>query len=1193
MDSDRDHNWALRLGELRRTVRLLVTVRGLALVLTVLTAAALLAGWLDWQFDLTPSWIRLTLLVIVAIAGIEAMRRWLLRPLLSSISATTLAHAIEQRHPDWNDELSTAVEFLESGMDPRDGATALQQEAARRGLERLASERWQDALDLKPVWVSLAGLVAVLSLLLVVFTSRTALATTAFQRLTNPFAVVPWPRETSLYVLADDGRILDATPLQIPQGDVSLFHVADRRGKPPESTEFQVRLSDDSVRTRTTRRTAIETADGQMLQCFEARLWGTPDVTAIRARGGDDDRMPWLPVEVVAPPRVIRFDVTLEPPAYTGLPSMTDSRRVGHIEALVGTSVTLVGTASTELTEVRLLRGDADPIALALGPDLRTFRYEFVVDSVGNTTYRLELVGTGGVSASNPVSYAIRGLADQPPQVRIASPQSDVSVTPVGTVPVVVAASDDFGLAAVHLSTSRAGESEETAGEGADDNRISLLNAAEDAPSASREFTGEVVWSPADYAAAAGEAFTVQATATDRSETNASNPGQSRLLRIAVVSFDRKREELHARYESVNQGLQAVIDQQRDAEETVKQLQRTWENGSDWSREERDRLRRAARIQQAVAERLGSTPEGLASSIDRLLEELAENGLAGNSSLSRLDGVAEELAELAAGPVASAVARMSVLEKGLADENRSAASERAVAEAFRETQQGQQDALSGLEAIVDRLATMGRDEDLRQRFADLVDQQQQLLEETAETARQTLSRSLDDLTDEQRSALQDLSRRQDELTEDLGNWTAEASERPMDDTTAAGAALADVAREIADEGLNQRLRTAARELAANRVAQAVDGQRQAIELLRSLEGETAPTPGRQIEEQLQTIGERIAETESLLEEQRDVVRELADAERRGEIERIASRTSEAEAGLSQRSRELGRALQRDRLRSESRQANRAADAMERAGNAAEQGRANQAREQAEAAVDELKQTRRQLGAVESQLRAAARWGGLKQLEQQLGDLATQQQRLEEKTVAVDGQRQADGRWSRSLLRELRSIGDEQSAVADATRQLVDDPAVEGEILTAVIEQAVQNMQSAAQRLEARNADVLTRQRQQAAWSRLQVVRTALAGLGAGPAGDPQQQPGSEGEGGTPSASRVALAAELAVVREMQVAIATRTAQLARMSDAELTPEQRERRVQLARQQQDLAAMMQRLFERLQQSAGGDVGGDEQ
>ncbi|MFG0331737.1 MAG: hypothetical protein ACF8TS_00120, partial [Maioricimonas sp. JB049] len=552
----------------------------------------------------------------------------------------------------------------------------------------------------------------------------------------------------------------------------------------------------------------------------------------------------------------------------------------------------------------------------------------------------------------------------------------------------------------------------------------------------------------------------------------------------------------------------------------------------------------------------------------------------------------EDLAELSAGAVARAVARLSVLEKGLADEDRSAASTRAIGEAFRQTQLRQQDALSGLEAIFDRLTEMGRDEDLRQRFADIVEAQQQLLDETAGTARQTLSRSLEDLTGEQRAALQELSRRQDELTGKLESWTSEASERPANDTSAAGAALEEVAREVAGQGLNQRLRTAARELAANRVAQAVDGQRQAVEFLRSLEGETAPTPGRQIEEQLQSIGERIAETDSLLDKQRSVSRELADADRRGDADHPASQTSEAEAELSRQSRELGRALERDRLRSEARLAQRAAEAMERAGSAASQGRTSQARQHAEAAVDELDQTRRRLEAIESQLRAAARWGGLKQLEQQISSLATRQQRLEEETVAVDGKRQEDGRWSRSLLRELRSIGDEQAAVARETRQLMDAPAVEGEILVTVLEQAVQNMQSAAQRLEARNADVLTRQRQQAAWSRLQVVRTALAGLGSDPAGAPQQPPGADGEGAAPSSSRVALAAELAVVREMQVAIASRTAELARMTDTELTPEQREQRGHLARQQQDLAAMMQRLFDRLQQSHAGDAQGDE-
>jgi|GEM_PF-5373757 len=1196
MDSVDDHDWARRLRELRRTVRLLLTIRGIALSVTAVIAAALAAGWLDWQFDLSPAWIRLALLLCVAAAGIEALRRWFVRPLLTSLSTATLAHAIEQRHPEWKDELSTAVEFLESGIDPRDGAAPLQREAARRGLQRLAAERWPDVLDLRSVWTSLGGLVALLIVLLVVFLSNSALATTALLRLADPFSVVPWPRDTALYVMTGDGRILDETPLQIPQGDVSLFYVADRRGEPPDEVEFQVRLSDDSIRTRPSRRTVIESADAPMLRCFETRLWGTADVTAIRARGGDDDRMPWLPIEVVAPPRVVRFDITLDPPAYTGLPQVTDSRRVGHVEALVGTRVTLVGTSSAELAEARLLQGDAaEPVTLPLGPDRRTFSYEFVVDTVGNTTYRLELVGTGGVTAANPISYAIRGIADQPPLVQIESPRSDVTVTPVGTVPVVVTGSDDFGLASVRLATSRAEDVGETSGETPGGTSINLLEGDGGTGSGLREFTGEQVWSPSDYSANAGDVFTLQATATDRSVANASSPGQSRPLRIAVVSFDEKREELQDRYESVNRGLQAAIDQQRDAQETVDQLQQAWQDEPDWSQEERDRLKRAARIQQAIAERLGAAQDGLAANVEKVLDELAANGLTGDSSLARLDGVAEELVELATGPAADAVARMAVLEKGLADDGRSAASRRAIEKAFRETLQRQQNARSALEAIHDRLATLGRDEDLRQRFADLVDEQQQLLDQTAETARQTLSRSLEDLTDEQRTALDDLSRRQDELTGQLERWTAEATSQPESNSSAVGDALADVAEEITSQGLSDQLKSAARELAANRVAQAVEGQRQAVELLRSLEGETAPTPERQIEEQLQTLGERIAEADDLLDEQRRVTENLAEAERRGDADRIADQTRDAEAELSARSRELERALQRDRLRSEARTAARAAEAMEQAGTAAQQGQTSRARQQAEQAVAELEQTRRQLEAVESQLRAAAQWGGLKQLEQQLGALANRQQALEEQTVAIDGKRQENGRWSRSLLRELRGIGDDQAGLAEETRQLVDGPVSGGEVLATVLGQAVENMQAAAQRLEGRNADVLTREMQQAAWSQLQMVRTALSGLGAGAAGQPPQGPSQQPEGDgseTPSADRVELAAELAVLREMQVAIAGRTAALARVSDEEQTPELKERRDRLARDQQQLAEMMQRLLARLGSGSGGQEGSNQ-
>src|SRR5207237_5871363 len=59
-----------------------------------------------------------------------------------------------------------------------------------------------------------------------------------------------------------------------------------------------------------------------------------------RARGGDDDTMPWFDLAVVEPPTILELQVLVQPPPYTGLAPRTEGRIV---KALVGSHLQIRG----------------------------------------------------------------------------------------------------------------------------------------------------------------------------------------------------------------------------------------------------------------------------------------------------------------------------------------------------------------------------------------------------------------------------------------------------------------------------------------------------------------------------------------------------------------------------------------------------------------------------------------------------------------------------------------------------------------------------------------------------------------------------------------------------------------------------------------------------------------------------------
>ena len=69
-----------RLASLRRRLRLVTTVRGSGLLLTVLLASAVVVGLLDWRWHL-PDLVRAIVLAGTLVGGVYVVFRYLLRPL--------------------------------------------------------------------------------------------------------------------------------------------------------------------------------------------------------------------------------------------------------------------------------------------------------------------------------------------------------------------------------------------------------------------------------------------------------------------------------------------------------------------------------------------------------------------------------------------------------------------------------------------------------------------------------------------------------------------------------------------------------------------------------------------------------------------------------------------------------------------------------------------------------------------------------------------------------------------------------------------------------------------------------------------------------------------------------------------------------------------------------------------------------
>ncbi len=193
-----------RLASLRRRLRLVATVRGAGLLLTVLLATAVVAGLLDWLWHL-PALVRAVILVATLAGGIVVAYRYLFRPLSAPSDDLSLALRVEEEYPALNDALASTVQFLQRGSPTDSSSAALEREAVKRALGSASGCDFGKVVNKRGlVWAgALGGVFTVLAVTLIVFAPL--LARTAFLRLANPFGDIDWPKKTQLEI--DEPRL--------------------------------------------------------------------------------------------------------------------------------------------------------------------------------------------------------------------------------------------------------------------------------------------------------------------------------------------------------------------------------------------------------------------------------------------------------------------------------------------------------------------------------------------------------------------------------------------------------------------------------------------------------------------------------------------------------------------------------------------------------------------------------------------------------------------------------------------------------------------------------------------------------------------------------------------------------------------------------------------------------------------------
>ncbi len=1116
-----------------------------------LTGGALAAlGWAAWRF-VRPAWRYRTSLVQVA-------------------------QRIEARFPQLGQRLSSAIDFLaQDEADERAGSAGLRRAVVAEAEALSHNLDFRLAIDGRPArWAWFIAFSAALaaSFLATLFDDGKA-AGTALSRLAMPWrSDLAWPRLHSLEFVK--------SPHKLAVGDDFEIELVDRSGPLPDVVRMQLRF-DTPTGTRTETKDMKPLADRMLF-----RLDNVTQSFEYRATGGDDDSMPWTRLSVVEPPKLRGLEITVKPPAYTGLPPQSAGRVV---KAIASSELALRGRVDKPIVSARVRSESAGvPLpSVAVGQGGLSFRVPadpqapWLIEK--SAAYWVELADESGLPTGRDSRLELQVVPDSPPAISWESPGDHTFVTPRAIVPIAALVKDDLAIQRIQLRYLRPGHSDQG------EQIVDLFVGPPQAQPTGGMDAGDsrsidAGWDLSRLAGLApGDVLAVRLTAEDYKPQLATTVAR----RITIITEEELASRIGQRQTSILGQLAEALRVQRQCREQLGTLLIRLEEKRQLDDRDLNHLQSAQLNQRQVEKLLGPGPDGVEGQIAALLAELDANRVSGQALATRMNDLLAKVRTLNREPLVEISRQLTEAFKTAREEQDAgpsgAASPGDAAPALSAAAAKQDEVILALEGLLGTLTEWDSFSRLAREIGQIRVEQERL--SGATEALRLAAVALESLAADQRSSAREQRQNQLELARRLdknqGRMEQMLSRLQSSDPVAAGtlADALDAGRRLAIGG---KMRDAADRLSQFQFGQSLSHQQSAIAGLKEL---LDLLSSRREDELVRTIKSLRAASDELaglagrqgaVQGELDAAAELGDsAERKRRVQRLARELEQ----LANETQQLSRKLQRLRAPQAATAAAQAGQQNAGAGQSAGQGNAGEAQEQSRQAQRRLEDAQQSVREAIAQAEQELAQQQLARMEQWISGLLARQKNVVAEIIRLDVVRQASaGELPAAELDALANVAAEQRLIAEETGQLRLKMADQSAFAFA-LEGARQEMLRAANLLARSDTGQAPQQAAEAAAARLAHLLAALEPESSppptAPPPDSPPQPAPPGGQKDPFSSLAALK----LLQLLQSEITRRTEELeqARADGAVLSDEQKEQLDALAAEQGRLADMVLNLI----------------
>lgn len=539
-----------RLAGLRRKVRSLITLEGLARIIVVLGLLVVLTFLFDWATPL-PAALRLILTLLCAVILAATFWRSLIAPLAGRITSDQIAIAAERRFPDLNDKLISTIQLARLGPD--EGFFN-----SPEMVEALVKETEQDMKHRKLSGVFGAGSVArfwILAILLVVgifafAATEPAFASLYLERYLTPFSSREWPKYNRLKVVELIQTVAKGDDVEIKVESVGRYH--------PSTVTIYSKFESQGGWEESLMLKYGTSSFKKIFENVNEAFW-------FYAEGGDA-RTERYRVEVKIRPHVEDLRLWLEFPDYTGLADTPTEKPVptGNVRVPAGTVVKFAAASNNRLKRARLGGEGIEPVEGKDSWDSEEFeegtifRGSFVARKTCHYTFELvDADGFDNFTNHKPVTYNLRVADDRPPSIKIIKPARNNMMTPNAILPLQIEIEDEYGIKDAVLKFYKIRESEDSE---VQEESVEFID-KEGKPlevEGKKEVAFSYDFSLEPLQAKIGDTVIYYVESSDYNDLGETQPGRSRRWKISIVTADELRRAYQDRLVRLKDRLKTI-----------------------------------------------------------------------------------------------------------------------------------------------------------------------------------------------------------------------------------------------------------------------------------------------------------------------------------------------------------------------------------------------------------------------------------------------------------------------------------------------------------------------------------------------------------------------------------------------------------------------------------------------------------